>query len=197
MRPIRLVVVDDHALVRHGLVRLLDTFEGMEVVGTAEDGEAALRLAAETRPDVILLDLSMPRLDGLSALGRLREASPDARILALTMHDEPEYARAVLELGGSGLVSKAASSETLETAIRAAAAGATLEARPNLTPREREVLSLVALDRRNEEIAEALGIRPKTVEHHCERLMAKLGVHTRAGLVAHARRIAAGPEPRD
>jgi DNA-binding NarL/FixJ family response regulator len=193
VRPIRVLVVDDHALVRHGLVRLLATLDGVEVVGAAEDGESAIRLAAETRPDVVLLDLSMPRLDGMSALPRLREVAPASRVLVLSMHDEPEYAQAAVQMGASGLVSKAASSETLSGAIRAVAAGKTLEPEAGLTPREEEVLSLVAFGRKNEEIARALGIQPKTVEHHCGRLMSKLGVRTRAGLVAHARRIGLRP----
>ena len=193
MRPIRVLIVDDHALVREGLTRLVSGFSGMEVVGTAPDGESAVILTRTVRPDVVLLDLSMAGLDGLAAIPQLLQASVDVHVLAVSMHDEPEYAEAAMKRGACGLVSKTASTEALDAAIRAVAAGRSLPVRVGLTPREEEVLSLLGQGRENPEIVALLGIRPKTLDHHCERLMAKLGIHTRAGLIAHAKRIAPVP----
>ena len=187
MPGIRIAIVDDHALVRAGLVRLLSA--RYDVIGEAADAASALALVRRAAPDLLLLDLSLPDRDGLSAIPDLIAASPNTRILVLTMYDEPEYAAAAVAAGACGLVSKSASAETLYAAINAAVKG-TLE-RPSfgLTEREQDVLSLLGEGKKDAEIAALLGISPRTVANHCARLMEKLGIHTRAGLIAHARRI--------
>lgn len=187
MPGIRIAIVDDHALVRAGLVRLLSA--RYDVIGEAADTASALALVRRASPDLLLLDLSLPDRDGLSAIPDLIAASPNTRILVLTMYDEPEYAAAAVAAGACGLVSKSASAETLYAAIDAAVKG-TLE-RPSfgLTEREQDVLSLLGEGKEDAEIAALLGISPRTVANHCARLMEKLGIHTRAGLIAHARRI--------
>ena len=189
MKPIRVAIADDHAIVREGLARLLDSYPEIEVVGTAKDGLAAVELARTHAPDVFLVDIAMPHLDGIAAISHLVKASPTTRILILSMHDEPEYAQAATRHGACGLVSKAASAKRLVAAILAASRGEHLPIGQQLSPREREILALIAGGRTNEEIAVALSIRPKTVDHHCQRLMKKLDIHTRVGLVSYAKRI--------
>ena len=189
MKQIRIAIADDHALVREGLSRLLSSYPEIEVVGLAEDGFAAIEQTRATTPDILLLDIAMPNLDGLAAIPRIIEASRMTRILVLSMYDEPEYAQAAVERGACGLVSKAASADSLYKAIQAAARGETLPIRRVLSQRECEVLALIGKGRTNAEIASALSIQEKTVEHHRQRLMDKLEIHTQAGLVAHARRI--------
>ncbi len=189
MKQIRIVIADDHALVREGLSRLLSSYPKIEVVGLADDGISAIERARDTTPDVLLLDIAMPNLGGLAAIPRIMEASRTTRILVLSMYDEPEYAQAVVERGACGLVSKAASADSLYRAIQAAARGETLPVRRALSQREREVLVLIGVGRTNAEIASSLSIQEKTVEHHRQRLMDRLEIHTQAGLVAHARRI--------
>jgi len=193
MPGIRIAIVDDHALVRAGLVRLLSA--RYDVVGEAADAASALELVRREEPDLLLLDLFLPDRDGLSAIPEIVAASPATRVLVLTMYDEPEYAAAAAARGACGLVSKSAPAETLYAAIDAAVAG-TLE-RPSfgLTDRERDVLSLLGAGKEDAEIAAVLGISPRTVANHCARLMEKLGIHTRAGLIVHAKRI--GLAPRD
>ncbi len=193
MKPIRVAIADDHAIVREGLTRLLDGYPEIEVVGTAKDGLAAIDLAKTHAPDVFLVDIAMPRLDGIAAIPRLAEASPTTHILILSMYDEPEYAQAAMDRGACGLVSKAASAQGLVTAIQTASRGEHLPIGQTLSPREREILALIAIGRTNEEIATTLSIRPKTVDHHCQRLMEKLDIHTRPGLVAYAKRIGLCP----
>ena len=189
MKQIRIVIADDHALVREGLSRLLSSYPEIEVVGLADDGISAIERARDTTPDVLLLDIAMPNLNGLAAIPRIIEASRTTRILVLSMYDEPEYAQAAVERGACGLVSKAASADSLYKAIQAAARGETLPVRRALSQREREVLALIGAGRTNAQIAFTLSIQEKTVEHHRQRLMDKLEIHTQAGLVAHARRI--------
>jgi DNA-binding NarL/FixJ family response regulator len=189
MKQIRIVIADDHALVREGLSRLLSSYPEIEVVGLAEDGFDAIERVRDTTPDVLLLDIAMPNLDGLSAIPRIIEVSRMTRILVLSMYDEPEYAQAAVERGACGLVSKAAFADSLYKAIQAAARGEILPIRRVLSQRECEVLALIGKGRTNAEIASALSIQEKTVEHHRQRLMDKLEIHTQAGLVAHARRI--------
>jgi DNA-binding NarL/FixJ family response regulator len=187
--PIRVAIVDDHRLVREGLKKVLASEAGIDVVADGASGDDAVRLATDARPDVLLLDIALPDVDGLTALSSILEVAPESRILMLSMHSEPEYAAAALDRGARGLVGKAASQEALVEAIRTVAAGGTLAASRPPSSREREVLALIAEGLSNPEIAERLGIRPKTVEGHCQRLMKKLGIHTRAGLVAHGRRV--------
>lgn len=190
MGTTRIAIVDDHALVRDGLARLLGLEEDLTVVGSCGDGAGTLTLAAACRPDVLLLDIALPDADGLDLVAEIRRVSPETRVLMLSMHSEPEYAAEAIARGACGLVAKSASAEALVDAIRRVAAGETLPSLDRLSPREREILALVAAGRLNDEVARELGIQRKTVDGHCERLMRKLDIHTRAALVAYGRRIA-------
>lgn len=208
-RPIRIVVADDHAVLRAGLMALLNDEPDMEVVGEAHDGAACLRVAQAVRPDVILLDINMPGVNGLEALPALRRAAPDSRVLVLTMHDDETYLRQVLAAGGSGYVLKQAADKELLSAIRTVHSGGTflhpahaqaLLAQPaqpaeeanqdsrlaQLSEREVEVLRLIALGYSNKEIAEMLFLSVKTVETYKARVMEKLELSTRAALVRFA-----------
>ncbi|MCS6843268.1 MAG: response regulator transcription factor [Caldilineales bacterium] len=213
MKPIRIFLADDHAVLRAGLKALLNAEPDMTVVGEAEDGESCVRQVAALRPDIVLLDINMPRCNGLEALARLRAEAPEARVLVLTMHDDVGYLRQVLAAGGAGYVLKQAAGEELLSAIRAVRDGglylhprhtkALLEgaldrqrhsaAAPGeqrglalLSERERQVLRLVALGYRNSEIADMLYLSVKTVETYKARLMEKLGLRSRAALVRFA-----------
>jgi DNA-binding NarL/FixJ family response regulator len=208
MTPIRVLVADDHRIVREGLVRLL--VEGGEcvVVAEAADGLEAVEKALATLPDVVVMDLAMPRLSGLEAVRRLRRELPRARVLVLTVHDEEEYVVPVIAAGAAGyLLKDAAASELLAAvralhrglgylgpqAARALAAGVREPATAadpygTLTPREREVFHLVAEGKTIKEIARALGVRPKTAENHRSRLLAKLELRNAAELVRYAAR---------
>ncbi|MCX6093541.1 MAG: response regulator transcription factor [Candidatus Bipolaricaulota bacterium] len=190
MGTTRIAIVDDHALVRGGLARLLALEADFSVVGSCGDGAGALELAAALRPDVILLDIALPDVDGLDLIAKIRDRSPESRVLMLSMHSEPEYAAAAVARGARGLVAKSASAEALVEAIRRVAAGEILPSEERLSPREREILALVAAGRSNDEVAQELGIQRSTVDGHCERLMEKLDIHTRTALVAYGRRIA-------
>ncbi len=184
----RVAIVDDHTIVRDGLVRLLAREADFDVVGACGDAAGALRLIEGEKPDVLLLDLALPDANGLDLIAPIGETCPATRVLVLSMHAEPAYAAAALERGAWGLVSKAASPEELAAAIRRVAAGQRVAAQVRLLPREEGVLEEMARGRTNDEIALLLGIQPKTVEGYAQRLMDKLGVHTRAGLVAYGRR---------
>ena len=203
---LRILVADDHAVVRAGLSSLIDTEEGMRMVGEAENGEEAVRLAAELAPDVIVLDLSMPGIGGAGAAEGIREAAPATRILVLTMHAEEDYLMPVLDAGGSGYVRKTSADEDLTRAIRTvargevflypAAAGLLLsryKVRQNekdplevLTDRERDVLTMTAEGYSSREIGEKLFISPKTVDTYRARVMEKLNLTHRAELVRFA-----------
>lgn len=207
---IRLMIVDDHALVRSGLKALLNEGDEVDVIGEAADGDEAIRLAEELRPDVVLMDLSMPHgKDGLTATREMRERVKDTAILILTMHDDDEYLFRAIQAGASGYILKSAPHEELLTAIRTVAEGnaylyptATkrlmgeyleqmeqgVQASPlsQLSEREKEVLELVAKGYANREIAEKLVISVKTVETHKSRVMEKLELKTRPELVEFA-----------
>jgi len=184
----RIAIVDDHTIVRDGLVRLLAGEVGIDVVGVCGDAAGALRLSESEKPDILLLDLALPDANGLDLIAPIGERSPVTRVLVLSMHGEPAYAAAALARGAWGLVSKAASPDELVGAIRCVAAGEKIPAPVRLLPREERVLQEIARGRTNDEIALLLEIQPKTVEGYAQRLMDKLGVHTRAGLVAYGRR---------
>jgi two-component system response regulator NreC len=210
MRTIRVLIADDHAVLRAGLRMLIGAQPDMEVVGEAADGEAAVRDAAQMRPDVTLVDITMPGLGGLRTIERLRRTCPQTRILVLTMHDVPAYLRAALAAGANGYVVKRAADAELLSAIRGVHRGRTvldpmlaamvvqggLGKRPAsgqaggpaslLSPREREVLDLVAQGYTNQQIGDRLGISVKTVETYRSRLVEKLGLHSRADLVRYA-----------
>jgi two-component system, NarL family, response regulator NreC len=202
---IRVLVVDDHAVVRTGLRRVLDAEDGLETVGEAADAERAVYEAIETKPDVILLDVTMPGKSGIEALPSLRQAAPDAQVLILSMQDDPRYVREAFEAGASGYVLKEAADTEVVDAVRAVAAGeryvnpalgarlvsADAEARKRaeadpLSDREREVLQLLALGHTNQEIAGMLFISVRTAETHRAHIMRKLRLSSRAELVRHA-----------
>jgi two-component system, NarL family, response regulator NreC len=199
MSRIRLLLADDHAILRAGLRMLLEAQPDMMVVAEASDGEEAVRRAHATRPDVAVIDLTMPGLSGVETLQRLRRELPDTRLLVLTMHDDPAYARVAQAAGAAGHVVKDSESGDLLTAIRAVhrgrafvqvgAAGpapaetAEIRAMPALSPREGQVLALLAHGHTNREIAARLALSVKTIETHRARLSDKLGLHSRADLV--------------
>lgn len=206
--PIRVAIVDDHTLLRSGLRLLLAREEDIQLVAEGETGEEALRIVQEHHPDVLILDLTMPRMDGVSCL-RLLPAETSTRVLILTMHEDEEHLRECLRLGAAGFLSKSVADTELIHAIRAVASGrryvdptlaATLVARgigdseeearrPVLSEREREVLQRIALGYTNRETARELHISVKTVETYRLRVMQKLGVSTRAELVQEALRL--------
>ena len=200
MSRIRLLLADDHAILRAGLRMLLDAQPDMVVVAEAADGEEAVRRAHATRPDVAVIDLTMPGVSGVQTLQRLRRELPATRLLVLTMHDDPGYARASQAAGAAGHVVKDSESSELLAAIRAVNRGRTFVrvgagepaaavatdtpvVAPALSPRERQVLELLAHGHTNREIAARLVLSVKTIETHRARLSDKLGLHNRAELV--------------
>lgn len=200
--PVRILLVDDHAVLRTGLRLLLEREEGLEPVGEAGTAEDAIRSLPRLQPDVVVIDIEMPGMGGVEGAARIRERSPDTRVLVLSMHDQPRDVRRAFDAGADGYLLKAAADEDLVRAIRAVAAGeryvhpslgAALAAPPaadgpmdELTAREREVLRLLALGHTNQEIAEQLVVSVRTVESHRAHVMTKLRVTTRAGLVRAA-----------
>ncbi len=209
MTETRILLADDHAVLRAGLRFLLDAQPDFHVVAEASDGREALALAASAQPDLILLDLTMPGLGGLEALPALRKIIPSARVLILTMHDDEGYLRQALRNGASGYVLKKAADAELISAVRAVMRGEVYvhpsmtkallgDLLPNesaasagdpwdeLSEREQEVLTLVALGYTSAEIAERLSLSVKTVETYRARGMEKLGLRSRAALVQFA-----------
>ncbi len=208
MTKVRVLVADDHTIVRQGLVGILKASEEVEVVAEASDGNEAVEKALKTKPDVAVLDVSMPRLSGIEAARRIHETLPATRLLVLTMHDDEEYILKMVRAGVSGYLLKDSAASELLAGIRALKAGKTFfgphatkalaEAfardRPSepadpyerLTDREREVFQLVVEGKTNAQIAGLLFISPKTVDNHRTRVMEKLGVHGTAELVRFA-----------
>ena len=197
---IRVLVVDDHAVVREGLVALLRTAADMECVATAEDGAVAVQLVDRHRPDVVLMDLVMPGVDGVAATRSIRALHPDARVLVLTSLGQESRIRAALTAGARGYLLKHTSPEGLLDAVRAAHAGdAPLDPRagrvlldlhrpdPGLTPRELDVLRLVQDGLANKQIARRLGIAERTVKTHLTSIMLRLGVGDRVQAALWAR----------
>jgi DNA-binding NarL/FixJ family response regulator len=197
------LVVDDHEVVREGLRTFLELQDGIDVVGEAADGEAALVAAEELRPDVILMDLVMPRLDGLGAMRALRQSVPDARVIVLTSFLDEDKLMPALRAGAAGYLLKNTAPQELARAVRAAHAGEALldplvgaklvgalardiEPLDRLTPREREVLVLIGRGFPNKLIARELGLSEKTVKTHVGHVLAKLAVsdRTQAAVVA-------------
>lgn len=196
----RILIADDHRVVRTGLRMLLESHPGFEVVGEASNGLETLQMTRRLRPDLVILDISMPNGSGLAYL---RELSPLTRVLVLTMHDDAAYVRQVVQAGGSGYVLKEAADVELLSAIQHVMSGQTyiyptLAARlvehkasrsgtaVPLSPRELEVLRLVALGHTNQEIATRLGVGVRTVETYKSRICEKLGVYTRSEMVRYA-----------
>ena len=198
MKKIRLLLADDHAILRAGLRVLLDAQPDMTVVAEAADGHEALDRARVNRPDVAVVDLTMPGMSGVQTLERLRREVPATRLLVLTMHDDPAYAGLTLGAGATGHVVKDAESTELLAAIRAVhrpdvrahgrrrgrrhAESATMVV-PPLSRRERQVLELLARGHTNREVAQRLTLSVKTIETYRSRLNDKLGLHSRADLV--------------
>jgi DNA-binding NarL/FixJ family response regulator len=204
------LLADDHTLVRAGFRALFQNLEGMEIVAEAGDGDDALRLVEEHRPDVVLLDIAMPKLNGLEVARRVKEAFPDVRVIMLSMHANEEYVLQALCVGASGYLLKDADTAELELALRAVTSGNTylspavskhviedyvqrVNSEPGsvdqLTPRQREVLQLIAKGHTTKEIAQAMAISVKTVETHRTQLMKALDIHDIAGLVRYAVRM--------
>jgi two-component system response regulator NreC len=220
MDKIRLMLVDDHDIVRTGLKSFLDTQQGLQVVAEASSGGEALERAQEAKPDVVVMDITMPEMDGLEATRRLKEIEPDCFVLALTVHEDKQYFFEMLMSGASGYITKQVAAEELVTAIRCVAMGNVylqpalarwlledyrrlLEQAPPgtrlarttregevgleaLSKRELEVLEAVAEGYTNNQIGEQLGISPKTVARHRERIMHKLNLHSSTELVKFA-----------
>ncbi len=202
---IRILVADDHPIVRAGIVGLLETAPGMEVVGEAADGAEAVELAASRRPDLVLMDLRMPGIDGAGATERIVAAGNGTRVLVLTTYETDDHILAAIEAGASGYLLKAAPQAEILAGIRAVASGGTVlapsiaaklvsrvradaasTAAPALSPREREVLALVADGRSNPEIGRALHIGEATVKTHLMHVFEKLGVNDRTRAVTLA-----------
>jgi DNA-binding NarL/FixJ family response regulator len=205
----RVVVADDHPTFRRGLGALLDALDGVELVGEADNGTDAVRLAVELRPDVVVMDLTMPGLHGVEATRRIAEQAPDVAVLVLTMLDEDESVFAAMRAGARGYVVKGADTEDVVRALTSVARGDAvfgptvasrvlsyltrpLSARdpvlfPELTDREREVLGLLARGRTNGEIARELVVSPKTVRNHVSSVFTKLQVTDRSEAMARAR----------
>lgn len=204
MKPIRVIVADDHELFRAGLRAILRGVEGIEVVGEAGDGREALEMIAKATPDVLLLDISMPGMNGLEAVGHVAAQFPEVKVMILSMHASEQYVGQALRAGAAGYLLKDSAPIELETAIRAVAGGENYlspavskqvvsaykqqtEPSPSsveqLTPRQREILQLIAEGKTTKEIAKLLGITVRTAETHRMQLMNRLNIHTVAGLV--------------
>ncbi|MGD2076784.1 MAG: response regulator transcription factor [Chloroflexota bacterium] len=209
MAKIRLILADDHAVVRSGLRMLLEAQPDIEIVAEAESGRQAVEKVRKMRPDVVLMDVQMPELNGIEATQQIKKVAPETAILALTMHEDDQYFFEMLHSGASGYVPKRAAPDELLTAIRTVARGeiflypslatrlvqdylkrADADDQPlvydELTPREREVLVLIAEGLTNAEIADKLVISVKTVDRHRENIMRKLNMHNRIDLVKYA-----------
>jgi DNA-binding NarL/FixJ family response regulator len=203
----RVLIADDHLLVRAGIRALIESIDGVTVVAEANDGREAVDLAATLRPDIALLDVTMPGLNGLEAAARLREASPATRVIILSMHANEAYVRTALKAGAAGYLLKSATAAELQAAIQTVARGETYlspavskqvvkgfvdgtahEASPldALTTRQREILQMIAEGRSTKEVAFTLSISAKTVETHRAQIMERLEIHDLAGLVRFA-----------
>ena len=212
MAHTRVLLVDDHAVVRAGLRMLLAADAELEIVGEAETGAEGIQRADELKPDVVLMDISMPDMNGIEATRRIKAQHPDIAVLALTMHEDDQYFFEMLAAGASGYVPKRAAPNDLISAIHAVHGGGmflfpslarslvqdylqrhdqpgpptTAQGLEDLTHREREVLALIAEGCTNQDIADTLVISIKTVNRHRENIMAKLNLHSRVELVRYA-----------
>lgn len=206
---VRVLICDDHTLVRAGLRRLVNSFEGVEVIGEASTADEAVSRTREALPDVLLLDVSMPGRSGFEALAELRDLQPDTAVVIMSMHDDAMHVREALQRGASGFVVKEAAPAELEVAIRAAAEGRTFLSpqvfpspfqppgvrRPDdngidrLSPRQRQILDALGAGRTTKQIAADLGLSVKTVETHRSRLMETLGCRNSVELLRVAVRL--------
>lgn len=217
MSTIRVVVVDDHQIVRDGLVALLGALDGAEVVGTAEDGREALHVIEETRPDVVVMDIQMPRLDGIEATRFVTGKHPEIRVVMLTMNEDDDTVLSAMRAGASGYLLKGSGAEEVHNAIRAAAQGGMIfgaslagkvgqyftsmtapqqnqEPFPDLTDRERTVLDMLAAGRTNDAIARELFVSGKTVRNTVSSIYAKLHAAGRGEAIVKAREAGYGRE---
>ncbi|MCW5853095.1 MAG: response regulator transcription factor [Anaerolineae bacterium] len=211
MTPIEVVIADDHTIVRQGLRALLETQADIRVVGEAEDGAEAVRLARQLQPAVVIMDITMPTMDGLAATRVIKQDLPHIHVLILTMHENDEYFFQVLQAGAAGYVLKRAAASDLITALRAvtrgevflhpsvakklvsdylsrAKTGETPDMRDHLTHREHEVLTLIAEGLSNREIADRLVLGLSTVQTHYSHILEKLGLQKRSELIKYALR---------
>lgn len=206
MKPIRVLIADDHALVRAGIRALVEKIEGVVVVGEAGKGSEAMDLVSELKPNLMLLDITMPDGSGFEVLGHVRKNYPEIRVIVLTVHEAGEYATRALDEGAGGFLPKSAASTELEQAIQAVMRGERYispetskkvineylkrstkrDLFASLSPRQREVLRLIAEGRTTKQIGHDLDISAKTVETHRAQLMERLGIHDVAGLVRYA-----------
>jgi DNA-binding NarL/FixJ family response regulator len=210
MKKLRILIADDHALVRRGARAVLQSRRGWRVVGEASNGREAIEKTIELKPDVALVDIGMPELDGVEAVRQIRQAAPDTKILVLTMHDSDLMVHRALEAGASGYLLKSDLTDSLTKAVKAVAEGKRFLA-PKVseivlesflkmkshyqpgdksvsgtTPRETEIIGLLAEGKSNKEIAALLHITVRTVETHRTRIMIKLGIHSLAELIHYA-----------
>jgi DNA-binding NarL/FixJ family response regulator len=213
VETVRLLIADDHPHFREGLRALLLSASDMEVVGEARDGEEAIRLAARLQPDVILMDLGMPKVNGIEATRRILHTSPHISILVISMFEEDESVFAALQAGARGYLLKGALKAEILRAVRAVVSGEAIfgpaiarrlmgyfasprsepkDAFPELTEREHEILALIAQHRTNPEIATRLHLSQKTVRNHVSNIFAKLQVADRAGAIIRAREAGLG-----
>ena len=210
MAPIKLMLVDDHEIVRTGLRMMLEAEPDLEIVAEMESGEEALERSAECMPDIVIMDVSLPGMSGIETTRALRDRHPDISVLALTIHEDERYFFQMLDAGAAGYLPKRAAPTDLANAIRtvhhgnvylypslatalvgdylqrAESGGAEQQSYDELTPRQRQVLTLVAEGSSSAEIAERLEISAKTVARHRENIMARLNLHSRTELVKYA-----------
>lgn len=210
MKPMRILIADDHEVVRHGIRALLESHDGWEVVGEAVTGRQAVDEAQELQPDLVIMDISMPEMNGLEATRHIRKELPEAEVLVLSVHDSEQLVREVLEAGARGYVLKSDAGRDLIAAVETLCrhkpfftakisemmmegfikAGTPSEpGKPSLsvlTAREREIVQLLAEGQSNKEVADTLGISVKTVETHRSHVMAKLNLHSMSDLVRYA-----------
>jgi two-component system response regulator NreC len=212
MNKIKILLADDHPLVRSGLIKMLEPFKEFSVIGEAGDGEEAVTLTKKLQPDIVIIDLSMPKLNGIEATKLIRKNNPEVKVLVLTMHDNEEYVYQILRSGAGGYMLKNSGKDDLATAIRAVANGerffsprvseimveaylrkaGTRTEQPemgneiHLTKREHEILDYIADGLNNAQIAEKLFISARTVDTHRTNIMQKLDIHDAANLVRYA-----------
>ncbi|MGR9187002.1 two-component system response regulator MctR (plasmid) [Rhizobium leguminosarum] len=201
-RPkIRVLLIDNHPLVLDGLKAVLETFDHIEVAGTAGLAQTGLEIGRQVLPQVVLMDINMPKLSGIDAIELFRNELPQARVVMLSMHDSREYISSSVMHGAAGYVLKDVSTDEIVSAIETVASGGTYfssgvfdalmgeraeEGSDPLTPRERDILGLIVAGRSNKEIADVLGITSATTETHRKNLKRKLGITTTAGLIRYA-----------
>lgn len=200
MSKMRVLLADDHAILIEGLRAYLSYYDDVEVVGEAHDGAEALASVAELQPDIVLMDIAMPGINGITATRLIREQYPQTRVLVLTQHEEKQYVLALLKAGASGYILKRALGSDLINALRTVARGGTFlyptvatllveemkHPTVSLTPREAEVLQHIVRGETSSQIADSLSLSVKTVEWHRSNLMSKLNVHGVADLVRYA-----------